>query len=173
MVKQQNSTRATSSAPVKSLKKNDSEIVIQSESLSNIIYLGHIPTGFFEKEMKRFFSQFGEILRVKLFRSSKTGGSKGYAFVEFQSAEVAGVVAETMDGYFLNERQLVCHVLSNDKVHDGLFLPPKKLKRTDGEETTDDAEVSAKKLDRYRKSLRIKQKRLSDMGIDFDISNPV
>lgn len=35
------------------------------------VYLGHIPHGFYEKEMSSYFSQFGEVTRVKLFRSKK------------------------------------------------------------------------------------------------------
>ena len=35
------------------------------------IYLGQIPHGFYENEMKGYFSQFGKITRLKLFRSRK------------------------------------------------------------------------------------------------------
>lgn len=35
------------------------------------IYLGHIPHGFYEKEMKGYFSQFGKVTRLRLFRSKK------------------------------------------------------------------------------------------------------
>ena len=41
------------------------------------IYLGHIPFGFFEDEMRGFFSQFGTVTRLRLARSKKTGRSKG------------------------------------------------------------------------------------------------
>lgn len=35
------------------------------------IYVGHIPHGFFEEQMKKFFSQFGQVTRVRLARSKK------------------------------------------------------------------------------------------------------
>lgn len=46
-------------------------------SWMQVIYLGHIPFGFFEEEMKGFFSQFGAVTRLRLARSKKTGRSKG------------------------------------------------------------------------------------------------
>ncbi|XP_046982667.1 serine/arginine repetitive matrix protein 1 [Schistocerca americana] len=71
-----------------------------------VVYLSHIPDGFYEDEMRQYFSQFGRVTRVKLARSRKTGRSRGYAFIEFQYAEVAKVVAETMNNYLLYNRLL-------------------------------------------------------------------
>ena len=36
-----------------------------------VVYLGHIPYGFFEKELRGYFSQFGTITRLKLSRNKK------------------------------------------------------------------------------------------------------
>ena len=36
-----------------------------------VIYLGHIPHGFYEDEIRGFFSQFGTINKVRLSRSKK------------------------------------------------------------------------------------------------------
>lgn len=104
---------------------------IANANASKIIYLGHIPDGFFEKEMKKYFAQYGKVLRVKLFRSPKTNRSKGYAFIEFEDHEVAKTASESMQGYFMMERQLVSHVVPKDKIHDGMFKGPKQLKRPD------------------------------------------
>lgn len=38
----------------------------------------------------------------------QTGGSKGYAFVEFDSDDVAKIVAETMNNYLMGERLIKC-----------------------------------------------------------------
>jgi hypothetical protein len=40
---------------------------------SNVVYLGHIPHGFYEDQMRGFFNQFGDVLRLRLSRSKKTG----------------------------------------------------------------------------------------------------
>ena len=68
---------------------------------SGVVYLGHIPHGFFEDQMLGYFSQFGEIKRLCLHPSKKNGRSKGYAFIEFENEEVASIVARTMNNYIL------------------------------------------------------------------------
>ena len=40
-------------------------------SKRGVIYVGHIPHGFFEQEMRGFFSQFGTVTRLRLARSRK------------------------------------------------------------------------------------------------------
>jgi RNA recognition motif-containing protein len=92
----------------------------------HVIYIGHAPKGFEEEAMEKFFSQFGKVRRVKVFRSAKTGNTKGYAFVQFADAEVAQVAAESTDGYLLGDRQLVAHVVDKSKCHAGMFLPYKQ-----------------------------------------------
>lgn len=54
--------------------------------------------------MRGFFSQFGEVTRLKLSRNKKTGASKHYAFVEFKFPAVAKIVAETMNNYLMFEK---------------------------------------------------------------------
>ena len=55
------------------------------------VYVSHVPHGFYEKQMRAFFSQFGTVTNLRLGRSKKTGKSRGYAFVEFKFMEVAKV----------------------------------------------------------------------------------
>lgn len=73
-----------------------------------VVYLGHIPHGFFEDEIEAYCSQFGRVTRVRVARSKNTGRSKGYAFVEFQHPEVAKIVAETINNYLMFNRLLKC-----------------------------------------------------------------
>ena len=35
------------------------------------IYVGHIPHGFYEEQMKKYFSQFGTVTGVHMARSTK------------------------------------------------------------------------------------------------------
>ncbi|CAM9624867.1 unnamed protein product [Ectocarpus fasciculatus] len=88
---------------------------------SGVVYIGHIPHGFYEEAMNGFFKQFGDVIRVRISRSKKSGRCKGYAYVEFVSPEVAQIVAETMNGYFLFDKQLVCRVLKFEEIHPNLF----------------------------------------------------
>jgi nucleolar protein 15 len=148
---------------------------------STVIYLGHIPNkGFGEAEARKFFAQFGKVRRVKIFKSEKTGGSKGYGFVQFETNEVAVVVAEAMDGYFLSDRQLVCHVVPVNKLHEGMFLPPKQKKvegakateeeqeEKEEEEDSEEKAPSQQKIRKLTRTQRKKQNKLKEMGIDFD-----
>ncbi len=77
-----------------------------SAAARGVIYVGHVPFGFFEEQMKGFFSQFGKVTRLRLSRSPKTGRSRGYAFVEFANKDVAAVAAETMHNYLMYGRVL-------------------------------------------------------------------
>ena len=43
----------------------------ETDALPGVIYVGHIPHGFYEVEMRKFFSQFGRVTRVRLARSKK------------------------------------------------------------------------------------------------------
>merc|ERR1712228_1052109 len=91
-----------------------------------VIYLGHLPKGFFEPQMRQFFSQFGNITRLRLSRSKKNAQSKGFAFIEFAEEDVAKIVAETMDKYYLFGKTLVCHLVAKEKQHPGLFKNSKR-----------------------------------------------
>ena len=62
-----------------------------SKKNRGVVYISHIPHGFYEKQMRDFFAQFGSVTNLRLGRSSKSGKSKGYAFVEFKFKEVATV----------------------------------------------------------------------------------
>jgi nucleolar protein 15 len=51
------------------------------------------------------------VTNVRLGRSKKTGASRGYAFIEFRYADVAKIVAETMNNYLMFEKLLKCKVV--------------------------------------------------------------
>lgn len=76
-----------------------------------------LPHGFFEEQLKDYFSQFGKVTRVRLARSRKTTKSRGFAFVEFQYPEVAEIAAETMNNYMMF-RKLIKTV----------YIPPEQQK---------------------------------------------
>lgn len=164
----------------KKSKKAASLVKKVAHESSNVIYLGHIPHGFYEKEMRVFFKQFGEVKKIKLFKSEKSGASKGYAFVEFDSEDTAEVVASAVNGYFLQEKQLVCHTIAKDKIHDGMFRFPKKRKT---EEEVEKEDADAPVVDNiYRNRLRAKKfcdaqmskkEKLKSLGIEYDIPLPI
>ena len=38
---------------------------------SGIVYVGHLPHGFYEEELRSYFSQFGAVVKVKVARNKK------------------------------------------------------------------------------------------------------
>ena len=99
---------------------------LTSPNSNTAIYVGHLPWGFEDHALKKYFEQFGEITRYIAPRSSKTGRSVGYAFIEFKEREVAEVAAKTMNNYLLFDRILKCNVIEDKSQYDRLFLKWKK-----------------------------------------------
>ncbi|XP_065581597.1 MKI67 FHA domain-interacting nucleolar phosphoprotein-like [Artemia franciscana] len=91
------------------------------QTYKGAIYLGHIPHGFYEEEMHKFFSQFGNIEKIRLARSERTGKSKGYAFVQFKDDRVAKIAAEAMNNYLMFHKILKCSYIAPKKENENLF----------------------------------------------------
>ncbi|CAJ1406751.1 unnamed protein product [Effrenium voratum] len=153
-----------------------------------VVYLGHIPHGFCEPEMKTYFSQFGEVTRFRLSRSKKTGGSKGYGFIEFRQESVAKIVAQTMNKYLISDKSLVCEFLPKEKCHPKMFKSwrvvreDKRIERRDKErENQNDRptvevngqvvpQLTEKQARRQFSSKRKLKDRLKLLDIDYDIN---
>ncbi|XP_032209813.1 MKI67 FHA domain-interacting nucleolar phosphoprotein [Mustela erminea] len=139
-----------------------------------VIYVGHLPPALYETQIRAYFSQFGTVTKFRLSRSKRTGNSKGYAFVEFASEDVAKIVADTMNNYLFGERLLKCHFIPPEKVHEELFrewhVPFKKpsypaVKRYNQNRTL------LQKLqmeERFKKKEKLLRKKLAKKGIDYD-----
>ncbi|KAG6512899.1 MKI67 FHA domain-interacting nucleolar phosphoprotein-like [Zingiber officinale] len=92
-----------------------------AKNIATVLYIGHIPHGFYEEQMKGFFSQFGKIKHVRIARSRKTGNSKHYGFLEFENPEVAKVVADEINNYLVFEHNLQVHLIPPERVHPKLW----------------------------------------------------
>jgi len=84
------------------------------EETEGIIKLSHLPYGFFENQLRKFFSQFGDIKRLNLVRSRKTGNSQGRAYIQFNDPIVSQIVADTIDGYIMFSHVLKCIVVPEE-----------------------------------------------------------
>ena len=143
---------------------------------SNVIYLGRIPHGFYEKEMMGFFKQFGVVRRVRLSRNKHTGHSKHYAFIQFDEPEVAQIVANTMNKYRLFDHTLSCHVVPSQAVHERMFVGANKefkpLPRQAMNRNRHNAEKSYEQMVVNNKRLvtkeRQKRKVLQALGINYE-----
>jgi nucleolar protein 15 len=71
--------------------------------------------------MRAYFSQFGTVLRLRLARNKKTGASKHYAFIEFDSGDVADIVAKTMNNYLMFGHILKVRRVPDEQLHPDLW----------------------------------------------------
>jgi len=141
-----------------------------------VVYLGRVPHGFYEDQMKAYFSQFGDVTRLRLSRNKNTGRSKHYAFIEFSSSAVAEIVAETMDNYLLMGHILRCKLIPKDEVHPKLWLganrkfrrvPHDRITRLQQNKSrTEDEQAKAEK--RLLRRQAEKKRKLQAAGIDYD-----
>merc|ERR1711879_499256 len=156
--------------------KNSTDVVTDEDREPGVIYIGHVPHGFYESQMKKYFSQFGKVLAIKVSRSKKNGKSKGYAFVKFQYAAVAKTVAETCHNYLFFNKLLKCEYKKPEEVNKDTFFnykwkPNNKPKRLHNSAKTDaKVEQSAQRTTRRQAA---KLKKLKEMGVDLELSDIV
>ena len=101
-----------------------------SRTQAGIVYVGHLPHGFYELQLLHYFKQFGHVYGVLVPRARKTGRPKGYGFVGFAEPAVAKVAAETMDNYLMFEKLLQCKLIgpnSKTRIQPKALLAPHKL----------------------------------------------
>lgn len=67
---------------------------------SNKLYVGNLPYGTTDDEVRDLFSSYGAIIEIKLIEG------KGFGFVEMETQEEAENAKEKLDGYEFNGRTL-------------------------------------------------------------------
>ncbi|KAJ2984276.1 hypothetical protein NUW58_g6110 [Xylaria curta] len=112
---------------VKDLKLPEvSKVVVKAsesdDSEPGVVYIGRIPKGFYEHQMREYFSQFGQVNKIRMSRNKATGQSKHFAFIEFAEVGVAEIVAKTMDNYLLAGHILKVKMVPKSQVHDKLWV---------------------------------------------------
>ncbi|KAJ6513398.1 hypothetical protein C8R45DRAFT_891557 [Mycena sanguinolenta] len=142
-----------------------------------VLFLGRIPHGFYEEQLKAYFTQFGNVTRLRVSRNKKTGQSKHYGFIEFDSSSVAQIVADTMDNYLLMGHILRCKVIPKDQVHPELWVganrrwrPVPTVRVAQAEHNklrTKDEQMRANH--RLLKRQQERQRKLEKAGIKYDL----
>lgn len=161
-------------------KANDVEAAGDQSASPGVMYIGHIPHGFYEKQIAAFFSQFGRVLRVRVSRSWRTGKSSGFGFVMFADKDVAVIAAEAMDGYLMHGRRLKTNFVPAEKVHEDTFKP-----KTTRERLVPISEIERRNQIRraripfklaarskgVKKEISRKKQRLQRLGVQYSIPN--
>jgi nucleolar protein 15 len=138
-----------------------------------VICLHNIPKGFTEKPMVQYFAQFGEVTRLRMSRSSKTGKTRHYAYIEFACDDVAKIAADAMNNYLMFERILKCEYIPKERVHSKMFkawnergvttVQRHKTKCNASRNYERERILIKKKLQNIRKA----ETKLKELGIDF------
>ena len=70
------------------------------------IYVGNMPYGVTEEDLKQSFSAFGEVTSVTIIKDKMSGQSKGFGFIEMASAEEGQAAISGMNEKELKGRKL-------------------------------------------------------------------
>src|SRR5690606_5121680 len=99
---------------------------------------------------------------LRMSRNKKTGASKHYAFVEFALADVAKIVAETMNNYLIFGHLLQCKLVPSEKLHPEMFKGANRKF----------AKVPTRKIavKRYNEAQKKHREFVSVPGLDYDAS---
>lgn len=127
--------------------------------------------------MRAYFSQFGEITRLRLSRNRLTGRSKHYAFVEFSSITVAKIVAETMDNYLMYSHILKCKYVPAEQLHPEVWKGAnRRFKKTPWNriekkrlEKGKSREQWTKRIDQEQRKRQAKADKLKALGYEIDL----
>jgi len=95
----------------------------KKESKKNlaVVRVAGLPHEFSEREVRAFFGQFGAVYKLRLSRSKRTARSKGYAFIQFELPEVAEIVANATNNYFIGGKPIRVEHMNPDSVWPELF----------------------------------------------------
>ncbi|SCU82937.1 LADA_0C08768g1_1 [Lachancea dasiensis] len=144
----------------KSSKKNAKST--KADNLSGIIYVSRLPKGFHERELAKYFSQFGDLREVRLARNKKTGNSRHYGFVEFVNKEDALVAEDTMHNYLLMGHLLQVVALPKGKKIEKLYrYKQRAFQQTPVKKTAQELKQNA--MDKHAQ----REQKLSAKGISF------
>ena len=70
------------------------------------LYVGNLSYNTTQEQLQTLFSQMGEVTDVAIITDRDTGRSKGFAFVEMATEELAQAAINRFNGYSINNRNL-------------------------------------------------------------------
>lgn len=70
------------------------------------IYVGNLAYSVVEQDLRDAFSQFGEVVSVKIITDRDTGQSKGFAFVEMGDEDSGSAAIDGLNDHDLSGRNL-------------------------------------------------------------------
>ncbi len=78
--------------------------------MSTKIYVGNLPYSVTDSSLESNFSEFGSVTSAKVMMDRDTGRSKGFAFVEMQTADAAQAAISGLNGISVDGRSIVVNL---------------------------------------------------------------
>jgi len=85
------------------------------------LYVGNLPFGASEEDLKKLFSEVGEVQSVKIVTDAYSGRPRGFGFVEMASKEEATKAISLLNGKTLMDRTLIVNEARPQKKRGGEF----------------------------------------------------
>jgi RNA recognition motif-containing protein len=85
------------------------------------LYVGNLPFGASEEDLRKLFSEAGAVQSVKIVTDSYSGRSRGFGFVEMTSQEEAEKAISLVNGKSLMDRTLIVSEAKPQKKKGGEF----------------------------------------------------
>jgi RNA recognition motif-containing protein len=85
------------------------------------LYVGNLPFGALEEDLKKLFSEAGQVQSVKIVTNAYSGRPRGFGFVEMTSQEDAKKAISMLNGKTLMDRTLTVNEARPQKKRGGEF----------------------------------------------------
>ena len=83
------------------------------------IYVGNLPWGLSEEDLREAFEAFGEVVSIKIIQDKFTGRSRGFGFVEMPNNEEGEAAISALNGKDLKGREIVVNQARPRRDDDG------------------------------------------------------
>jgi RNA recognition motif-containing protein len=87
--------------------------------MNSKLYVGNLPFGVSEEDLKKLFSEAGEVQSVKIIVDQYSGRSRGFGFVEMTSKADADKAISLLNGKVLTDRTLIVNEARPQKQRGG------------------------------------------------------
>jgi RNA recognition motif-containing protein len=89
--------------------------------MNSKLYVGNLPYGVTEDDLKKLFSEAGEVQSVKIVVDQYSGRPRGFGFVEMTSKAEAEKAISLLNGKVLTDRTLIVNEARPQKKKGGEF----------------------------------------------------
>jgi RNA recognition motif-containing protein len=95
--------------------------ISKEEEMNLKLYVGNLPFGISEDDLRKLFAEAGEVQSVKIVTDSYSGQSRGFGFVEMASKEAAEKAISLVNGKSVMNRTLTVNEARPQKKRGGDF----------------------------------------------------